>query len=308
MILVKEFLMKKILVIFWYWLTDKRYRYFYAQRKIVKFEERKSASLRLKEKLPHTKSNPENIKAELNFLNENGYLFLTPLLTNSEIKEVKNYFSDKYATDPYRKNIGKFYAPNDVSPDTHVSHYSETDILNAPHLLRIANDTKTLNIIEHFLGARPTLATIRVWWSTPSQSGSAEHAENFHRDVDDLNFLKLFIYLTDVDMSNGPHIYVKGSHNNTKLTEIKRYLDSEIITNFGTENIKVFTGLAGTSFLESTYGMHKGLPPEMGSRLIFQPLYTLSPTIYGPKRPLRFSSKDENALDKYVNRVYLKFK
>jgi hypothetical protein len=300
--------MKKLLVNFWFWLTDKRYRYFYAQRKIIKFEDRKSAALHLKGKLPHTKSNPENIKAELDFLNENGYIFLTPLLTNVEIKEVKDYFLYKYATDPYRKNIGKFYAPIDVSPDTHVSHYAETDILNAPHLLRIANDSKTLDIIEHYLGARPTLATIRVWWSTPSRSGSAEHAENFHRDVDDLNFVKLFVYLTDVNMSNGPHIYVKGSHNNSKLTEIKRYLDSEIIENFGGDNIRIFTGLAGTSFLESTYGMHKGLPPEVGSRLIFQPLYTLSPTIYGPKNPLRFARIDEGALDPYVNRVYLKFK
>ena len=33
--------------------------------------------------------------------------------------------------------------------------------------------------------------------------GTPRHAENFHRDVDDLKFIKLFVYLTDVGDENG---------------------------------------------------------------------------------------------------------
>ena len=69
--------------------------------------------------------------------------------------------------------------------------------------------------------------------------------------------------------------------------------------------IRRFTGPAGTMFLVNTYGLHHGLPPERAPRLAFQALYTLRPTIYGPRRPLRARRPDEAALDPYVNRLWL---
>ena len=85
-----------------------------------------------------------------------------------------------------------------MPPETHVSHYSNEAILDAPYLLAIANHPKVLAIVEAALGAKPTIGGPRLWWSTPSASGEPEHAELFHRDVDDLAFLKLCVFLTAV--------------------------------------------------------------------------------------------------------------
>ena len=91
--------------------------------------------------------------------------------------------------------------------------------------------------------------------------------------------------LSDVDEDAGPHVYIRGSHVADKLTTIRRYDDAEVHAAFGRESEVRFTGDAGTCFLEKTYGFHRGYPPKTKPRLIFQVLYSLRETIYGPKRP-----------------------
>jgi hypothetical protein len=144
-----------------------------------------------------------------------------------------------------------------------------------------------------------------AWWSLPAD-GTAQQAENFHRDVDDWRFVKLFCYLTDVDETCGPHVFVRGSHKRNKLTDIRRFTDCETEATFGAENLVRFTGQAGTAFLENTYGIHRGTPPQEKPRLIFQILYSLRPVIYGPKTPLARVGANgvPNGLDPFINRVY----
>lgn len=172
--------------------------------------------------------------------------------------------------------------------------------------MRLANDPRVLDIVSRWLGGAPTLAAIRVWWSTPAGDGTPEHAELFHRDADDLRFVKLFVYLTDVGDDTGPHMFVVGSHRADKLAEIRRYSDEEVAAAFGTDAIRRFTGPAGTAFLEDTYGMHRGIPPVAGPRLIFQPLYAQRPLIYGPREPVIDAADLPFVLDPYVNRVLVR--
>lgn len=299
--------MKELFANTWFWLTDYRYRNFFYQRSITKIEQRDLAVSKVVSQLPKPISKfPVDAQAHEAIKND-GYLILQPLFNGGELKNIRDYFSTILAKDPYRPESGKFFAPNKVPNMTHVCHYDIEDIIDAPHLLQAANDEKVLELVENFLGARPTLSAIRVWWSCPSISGMPEHAEQFHRDIDDLRFIKLFVYLSDVDECHGPHIFVKGSHKREILTKLGRYSDVEVADQFGQENIVSFTGKAGTSFLEVTYGMHKGVPPTAGPRLVFQPLYTLEPVIYGPRKPIRYARSNERELDPYVNRVLLKF-
>ena len=171
--------------------------------------------------------------------------------------------------------------------------------------MAIANDPRVLGLVEAWMGVKPTLAALRVWWSTPTATGEPEHAELFHRDVDDLQFIKLFVYLTDVGEDTGPHIFVEGWQRIDKLTRIARYTDEQVAEAFGEDAIRRFTGPAGTAFLENTYGMHRGLPPRAGPRLIFQPLYAQRPLIFGPKRPVISASELSLKVDPYVNRVFV---
>jgi hypothetical protein len=142
----------------------------------------------------------------------------------------------------------------------------------------------------------------------PRADGKPELAENFHRDFDDYRFIKLFCYLTDVDETSGPHVFIRGSHRVNKHIEARQALSDEIVAQeFGADNILRVVGPAGTAFLENSFGVHRGMPAATRPRLILQVLYSLRPLIYSPRKPLlrRGGNDDLARLDPYINRVYL---
>jgi hypothetical protein len=280
--------------------TDERHAHFCYQRSVIDLAKREMIADQIAEDLPKS---PQLFccAEDRNRLSERGIVFVDGLANPEQVADIRAYFAELPAYDPYRR-LGNFIAPDRAPAATHIAHYRQEDIAKAPHLLEIANDSRVLSLAEGFLGAKPTLAAMRAWWSTPSPENQPEHAELFHRDMDDFRAIKLFVYLTDVDEYAGPHVYAVGSHRKDMLTKAAaRYSDEEAIRAAGSETILTVTGKAGTSFLAAAYGLHRGTRPIARPRLVFQPLYTLRPTIYGPKAPLR---PCEPALDPYVNRLF----
>jgi hypothetical protein len=287
-------------------LTDTRYRQFYTQRGIQAMRARERMADHLASRLPAFTSTADTA-AESAQLKDRGYLFLDSLISPDQIRAMCAFFSANKCADPYRPALGEFIAPGDAPPQTHVAFFSNETVIRAPHVLEIANDRRLLGIVSGFLGAKPTISYMTAWWSMPHEDAKAEQAELFHRDVDDIKFVKLFCYLTDVDDTSGPHMFVPGSQNIDKLTRIRRYQDSEIVEAFGVNSLSTFTGKAGTAFLENTYGFHRGIPPIKKPRLLFQVLYSLRNSIYGPERPVgRIDAHGvPSGLDPFINRVYL---
>jgi hypothetical protein len=164
-----------------------------------------------------------------------------------------------------------------------------------------------LEAVQSVLGCKPTISVMTAWWSMAGHE-QGQHAELFHRDYDDWRFVKLFVYLTDVDEGAGPHVYVRGSHREDALMPIRRYSDDEVAAAFGRERFVQFQGAAGTSFLENTFGFHRGLPARVTPRLIFQVVYGQGPILYGPRRPIVDAGQvaPGQALDPHVNRIYLR--
>lgn len=236
-------------------------------------------------------------------MEECGYYQLGSLLNEQKVKEIRSYLSQHLTHDPYRPEHGLFHHDRNPPPETHVAHYEAETLIKTPHLLDLANDPRVLSIVRQQLGCDPLISYMAAWWSLAGQH-APEQAEFFHRDVDDWRFIKLFVYLTDVDVDCGPHIYVEGSHRKKDLLAIRRYEDEFVAQTFGSDKIKLFTGEAGTGFLENTFGMHRGLPPTKQNRLIFQVVYSLFPLPYGPAQPI---APWEQSLTKYnrsVNSVY----
>jgi hypothetical protein len=211
--------------------------------------------------------------------------------------------------DTYRPDIPPWLPLGDGRHvHSHVGYHDHGDVARAPHLLEIANRPEILGIVERFLGCRPTIAYMAAWWSYPTGI-EAQQAENFHRDVDDWRFVKLFMYLTDVGESQGPHVYVKKSANVARAGPIRRLTDEEVRAGHSAEDIVYMTGSAGEAFLENTYGIHKGQPVLAGHRLLFQVVYSIMPLPYGPKRPViaheEAAELGGTAFDPFVNRVYV---
>ena len=285
-------------------LTDERYRYLYRQRNVTTQGAREAAAQKVVDRLP---PGDQMASLEGDELRENGIAFLDGLISPAQVSEMRDWFTDVAAQDPHRPGLGTFNAPSQVPSESHVAYIVDEVVAKAPHALELANHPKVLAAVAQYLGAKPTISYMVAWWSIP-RGGAAEGPENFHRDWDDYRFCKLFLYLTDVGEESGPHVFIRKSHRSDKLVLRRRFTDEEIAEAFPEEDHMVLTGPAGSHFLESTFGIHRGVPPTKTRRLIFQVLYSLSPHISGPRAPVRALTLEEaEGLDSFINRVYYRF-
>jgi hypothetical protein len=279
---------------------------FFAQRRVRKPRARQRLSRLVSRFLPAQRS-ARALTPEATALARQGFAMIEDAITPKMIEEARSYLAKQPVYPPYILNAPLVSIDGPQLPDSHTLVIPEDRVVACPHLLDIANHPMVLAAVEGVFGCRPTVGYISAWWSVPTADGKPRHAELFHRDFDDVNFIKLFIYLTDVKPENGPHEYIRGSHDITKLHEIKRYSDEEVLEAFGPERLKSFAGPAGTIFLENTYGLHRGMAVQAGRRLILQVVYSMLPMAYGPAKPYRSElfAPAHTPVDPYVNRVYV---
>lgn len=155
---------------------------------------------------------------------------------------------------------------------------AEHDVLAIPAVQRLLADESLLAVAQGYLRAAPVQDMVAMWWSVAyGEQASSEAAQLFHFDLDRLRFLKVFVYVTDVDESRGPHVYVRGSHRELPLAlrDDRRYTDAEVAAVLPGQTTTII-GSAGTVFLADTRGLHKGLPVQRGERLVFQLEYASS--------------------------------
>jgi hypothetical protein len=236
--------------------------------------------------------------ATLRSLETEGIAILPQRLTE-QVKEMNRFLSDK----PVVLSSGERVHRERVPPGYAIADYQLETVLNCPHVLSLANSDFLIRMATQYLGCLPTISTLRIWWSFPG-SWSEASAQSFHRDRDDWRCLKLFVYLTDVDETSGPHHFVRGSHRTRPELFWRTYEAEALEKAFGRDAICVVTGAAGTAFLEATIGIHAGPNPISQPRLILQVGYTLLPRFSLLYQPVAIESRP--AVDKYINRLFIR--
>jgi hypothetical protein len=80
----------------------------------------------------------------------------------------------------------------------------------------------------------------------------------FHYDALDFKSLTLFIYLTDVDLSSGPHVVIEGTHGCKAFADLWQPIlsDETARQKFG-DRAKTIVGPKGTMLFEDTSCYHK---------------------------------------------------
>jgi hypothetical protein len=189
---------------------------------------------------------------------------------------------------------------DELPPGTRMASYPLSTVVACPGLMAAINDPAVLGIASQYLGCKPTLSSIGIRWSLSSPARPAE-TQLFHRDPDDWRFLKLFVYLTDVEAGSGPHVYVLGSHRTAATLRAKPFSRESLVREYGADRIQAVTGTAGTTFMADTHGIHMGVPPSTSPRLILQVQYSLLPIFAFRYEPARLIGNVP--LDGYVNRL-----
>jgi len=139
-------------------------------------------------------------------------------------------------------------------------------------------DPWLLAIVAHYLGLVPKLVEAYTRRNFPATHWTMNHY--WHRDLNDPHqLLKIFIFLSDCGVDNGPHEFVRGSHADySKLNGQRYYPDAEVDRAYptGSPARLVSEVRAGTIIIEDTRGLHRARMPERGFRdlgyAVFMPL------------------------------------
>jgi hypothetical protein len=218
-----------------------------------------------------------------NDIKKNGYHIFNTKLPSNIVKSLYSFAMNQECfprpTDedhPHSKQVIKTkYEPNNLKAN--VYDFDPNDVILNPNVQAIISDFSFLAIAQAYLNTTPKLEPPAFWWSTPYlKKADSNSAQLFHFDMDRIKWLKFFIFLTDVTIDNGPHVFVKGSHLSGKIPKdllkagYARLSNEDILKHYPEEDIQVFTVPAGSIIAEDTRGLHKGTNLVNGERLVLE--------------------------------------
>jgi hypothetical protein len=268
-------------------------------------------------------------------LGAEGVVDLGRLVSPERCAEMQAYFRSRpvYGGHVQRHSDGVLRSLDETRRLSHYGAHTRADVVRCPHVVEIANDPRILQIAEAYLGCPPTIYNLHAWWSFAQGGTTAQYSQALHRDMDELRFVTLFIYLTPVTEQTGPHRYIRFSHDKAKLVQAMTERgwsasDLEValgalFRNHGYEMSQtadalvgplemVWTGPAGSALLADTYGLHMGVPLVEGERLMLWIRYGLGmlphpelgdgPGTYAPTLRQRIPATDRA---QYINRLLL---
>ena len=220
-------------------------------------------------------------------LNTKGYIKLSENLDKQTIDNLIKFSQKSNVIDDHgNKNVF-----NENRIESVLYRYDENDLINNQDIQSLICNEDIIQSVTDYFGSNLYFEMVAMWWTTDyNKTPSKEAAQWFHFDLDRVNWLKVFIYLNVVDMNNGPHCYVEGSHIiNSKPEHILRrgYVrisDEEIIEHYGKDKIKYITSKPGEIYIGNTKAWHKGTHINKGKRLILQLQYTDSFFLLNPTK------------------------
>jgi len=127
--------------------------------------------------------------------------------------------------------------------------WAPEDVLRAPGFFEFV--MALTPVVRRYLSAEPLLYSVNAFTTYPLNGPMNPDIQMWHRDRDDVRFLALFVYLTDVPtMAAGAHLFQAGTQDSLKN---------------GGPTVQVLGG-PGTAFLANTSGLHMGVRPTARPR------------------------------------------
>ena len=232
--------------------------------------------------------NKINIKEILSELENNGFNDELKLKEGILIQLKKNindqnWFVDYKGLDKKEESINdkiKFNSLDEIislTLDNKIKHCVLKLKKNNNFLKEVAFSKSLLNVVSNYLNTKNITCKIECFISNPFKGSIDEmkkNAQYFHYDCDYKKFLKIFIYLNDIDENSGPHIFIQNTHKKKFFKHIlaERIDDDEALEIYGEAKQKKFIKNAGSVIIEDTFGLHKGEIPKTKSRamLVFE--------------------------------------
>jgi len=186
-------------------------------------------------------------------------------------------------------------------------------VLDLKHpLTKMSLSNQILGTVNAYMKMYMKFFDWRFQVTVPMPEGMRSYAsQEWHRDPEDQQLVKVFLYLNDVDDNAGPFIYVKKSHIFGKWRHISPQQpprgsasqDSLIPV----EDKVICTGKAGTIIFCDTSGLHRGGHAKTSNRFMYTSVYTspasVWPILYKYPNTLDTSNLSKEAKFAVTNRI-----
>ena len=157
--------------------------------------------------------------------------------------------------------------------DSSLLYYNGHDLLSSPTVLKIATSSLFKKIARSYFGTSSYLLSPKGWitrWEQDLDLIKMDMASQlYHFDYDSFNAIKFFVYMSDVDDSNGCHQVISGSHqpydDQSIISEFNsRFRVSELTIDkyFSSADKVNIMGEKGTLFVTTPLALHRGKPLE----------------------------------------------
>ncbi len=180
-------------------------------------------------------------------LRKQGFAVIEPL-TPEQIAETNHYllartvYRDAHVPQTARSQLA-YSIMRDEARDSECICVPSDHAILAPHIFERALDLT--DVAAAYLERDPPVCySANVFWTRPGTADIREDIQAFHKDYDDVRFLVMFVYLTDVmtDADGPQDLYGPD------------------------EEARAIFGPAGTVFLADTSRSHRGRKPTTGER------------------------------------------
>jgi hypothetical protein len=191
------------------------------------------------------------------------------IFVNQEIKYKKSNNDSTYLKKMENEDLNSYLARLKKKNVSRITGF--IDLNNFGQIRKLLTSEPFTSLASNYLNCKSFSISAAYFISNPcdiSEEEKYRNAQYFHWDNDFTKFLKLYIYLTDVETGSGPHIFIPGTHKNKlfKHRLCRLYSDQNIYEAYK-ERIE-FLGNKGSLFFVDSYGLHKGETPRNKSRLI----------------------------------------
>lgn len=147
--------------------------------------------------------------------------------------------------------------------------------------VRMALDPAVLDIATSYFGMYVRLWQFNVWHNVPTRA-APRNSQLWHRDPEDRQILRIFIYLDDVGPGSGPLSYIPGSHALGRRQirppaalegSTLRTTDDQMERVVPRSDWATATGRKGDVWLVDTRGYHKGGHVAEKDRLAYNAMW-----------------------------------
>jgi hypothetical protein len=148
--------------------------------------------------------------------------------------------------------------------------------------VRFSLQRPILDLANAYFGMWTLLRQFNVWHNVPTEA-DPKNSQLWHRDPEDRQILRMFVYMSDVGPQDGPTSYIPASHE-LGASKIRpeaflentawRSTDEQMEKTVPRDRWVIATGERGTIWFIDTRGYHKGGHVRGKDRLLYNAMWT----------------------------------